>query len=113
MRQDDILRWMDSEGLHLDFDGAPSTRADWGWGRIVNSLRPRGISFWLVRAPRVDYRGKLLKGKSTEKSLTLGTNETKKERAATRNLKKIDMIHKFLNLPMGALGPPLWYAPGE
>ncbi|KJA26815.1 hypothetical protein HYPSUDRAFT_212962 [Hypholoma sublateritium FD-334 SS-4] len=109
-RHDDIMSWMDSQGLLLNYKGPRSNREDCGWGHIVNQLGPLGVSCWFVRAPVIHKDGRQSrKGKCAEKSLILGSNETKKERAATRNMKKIELIHRVLRIPMGVLGPPLWY----
>lgn len=97
----------------IDYVGPSFNRVDCGWGRIVNALYPHGIFYRLVWAPVIHRDGHPLKRKCSEMALILGSNETEKERAATRNMKKIEFIHRVLKIPMGALGPPLWYAPTE
>ncbi|KJA26951.1 hypothetical protein HYPSUDRAFT_213060 [Hypholoma sublateritium FD-334 SS-4] len=113
-RRDDILSWMDSQELMVDYVGPSVNRIDCGWGGIVHALSPHGVFYRLVRAPVIHVDGHpSKKRKCAELALILGSNETKKERAATRNIKKIEWIHNILNVPMGVLGPPLWYAPAN
>ncbi|KJA26770.1 hypothetical protein HYPSUDRAFT_35916 [Hypholoma sublateritium FD-334 SS-4] len=112
-RQADILNWMDSRQLIPQLKGYPMDRSDKGWSYVVNTLGPHGISCLLVRTYFPDEYGNRTKSKCTAMSLILGSNETKKERIATRNMKKIELIHKVLNIPMGALGAPEWLIPAE
>ncbi|KJA16674.1 hypothetical protein HYPSUDRAFT_47172 [Hypholoma sublateritium FD-334 SS-4] len=109
----DIVKWMDSQQLIPELKGSPADRADKGWSYLVNILGPRGITCWLVRTHFLDEHGKPTKRKCTATSLILGSNETKEERLATRNMKKIELIHKVFKIPMGALGAPEWFVPAE
>ncbi|KJA26768.1 hypothetical protein HYPSUDRAFT_1030149 [Hypholoma sublateritium FD-334 SS-4] len=110
-RQADILNWMDSRQLIPELKRSPMDRSDKGWSYVMNTLGPHGISCWLVRTYFPDEYGNRTKSKCTAMSLILGSNETKKDRIATRNMKKIELIHKVLNIPMGALGAPEWLIP--
>ncbi|KJA26810.1 hypothetical protein HYPSUDRAFT_35969 [Hypholoma sublateritium FD-334 SS-4] len=112
-RVSDVLHWMDSRNMFPELKGSPAARADRGWSYVVNTLGPRGISCWPVRTHFLDEHGNRTKWKCTSNSLILGSNETKKERLATRNMKKIELIHRVLGIPMGALGAPEWLIPVE
>ena len=105
---------MDSQQqLSSELEGPRADRVDRGWGYIINSLSPHGITCWFVRTYILDKFGNETTLRCSAKSLILGTNETKQERMKARNMKKIELIHKVLNLPMGTLGPPQWLVPAE
>ena len=112
-RVTDIVNWMDSRKLLSKHNGSPSDRADKGWGCLVNTLAPRGVSCWLVRTHLNDHLGNRMKYPCTAKSLIIGSNETKEDRVATRNKKKIELIHKVLGIPIGALDAPEWLLPAK
>ena len=112
-RRETILSWMDSQQILLERKGSPMDRADKGWGYIVNSLGPHGISCWMIYAYSFDEHGKRSKKRSATKGLILGTNETEDDRLETMDMTKIESIHEVLNIPMGALGAPYWFKPAE
>ncbi|KJA26811.1 hypothetical protein HYPSUDRAFT_212959 [Hypholoma sublateritium FD-334 SS-4] len=112
-RRSDILNWVESQQLIPELKDPSVDRAEMGWSYIIHSLGPRGITCWFVRTYLLDEHGKQTQWKCTAKSLILGTNETNKERLKARNMKKVELIHKILGLPMRALGPPEWLIPAE
>ena len=112
-READIENWMDSQQLMLELKTYAGERADRGWSLIMQSLIPHGIGCRLVRAYIIDEYGDETKWRCTSKSLIIGTNETKQDRIGARSMKKVEKIHKALNLPMGALGAPKWLKSAE
>ncbi len=112
-RVTDIVNWMDSQKLLSKPKGYPSDRADKCWGYLVNTSVPRGVSCWLVPTHLNDHLGNRMEYQCSAKSLIIGSNETKEDKLATRDVKKIKLIYKVLGIPMGVLGAPEWLLPAK